>query len=223
MELSFHLCPSHFPPQHVGGEFHPAKSEPFLSQVFQRGADVIHRVVDAEEAVVGVLEHIDGDGTVLRIVALQVEDELLCDVACVNMCTHSVVSLVEQGQHRVVHVVVEQDDAAFGAAHQVADESVGIEDLSVEEDALHGRQGHADEKVDFLFRFAYALLQAFKALVDGITFEQIVFQHIVGPLAEHGGIDAVDTVANGKNGVEVVKLCLISLAIRGSMFQNGTN
>lgn len=56
---------------------------------------MIHRVVDAEEAVVGVLEHIDGDGTVLRIVALQVEDELLCVVACVNMCTHPVVSLVE--------------------------------------------------------------------------------------------------------------------------------
>jgi hypothetical protein len=31
--------------------FHPAKSEPFLAQVLQRGADMIHRVVDAEEAI----------------------------------------------------------------------------------------------------------------------------------------------------------------------------
>ena len=46
---------------------------------------MIHRVVDAEEAVVGVLEFIDGDGAVLRIVALQVEGKLLCDGACVNL------------------------------------------------------------------------------------------------------------------------------------------
>ena len=158
---------------------------------------MIHCVVDAEEAVVGVLELIDGDGAVLCIVSLQVEGELLCDVACVNLCAHPIGAFVEQGQHRIVHVVVEQDDAAFGAAHQVADESVGVEDLSVEEDALQWRQGGMDEEVDFLFSLAYTLLQAFKALVDGITFEQIVFQHIVGPLAEHGGNDAVDTVANG--------------------------
>ena len=47
---------------------------------------MIHRVVDAEESVVGVLERIDGDGAVLRIVPLQVEGELLGDVACVYLC-----------------------------------------------------------------------------------------------------------------------------------------
>ena len=103
---------------------------------------MIHRVVDTKEAVVGVLKFIDGDGSVLRIVALQVKGKLLYDGACVNLCAHSVGAFVEQGQHRVVHVVVEKDDTAFGAAHQVADESVGVEDLSVEEDALHGWQGH---------------------------------------------------------------------------------
>ena len=47
---------------------------------------MIHRVIAAEEAIVGVLERIDGDGAVLRIVALQVEGELLGDVACVYLC-----------------------------------------------------------------------------------------------------------------------------------------
>ena len=47
---------------------------------------MIHRVIDAEEAVVGVLERIDVDGAVLRIVPLQVEGKLLCDVACVKLC-----------------------------------------------------------------------------------------------------------------------------------------
>ena len=84
--LNLLLCPLHFLPKRLCPNLHPAKSKPFLAQVLQRGADMIDGVVDAEEAVVGVLEHIDGDGTVLRVVALQVEGELLCDVACVNLC-----------------------------------------------------------------------------------------------------------------------------------------
>ena len=84
------LALSHFSPQRLSPNLHPAKSKPFLSQVLQRGAEVIHRVVDAEEAVVGVLERIDGDGAVLCVVPLQVEGELLCDVACVNLCDHTV-------------------------------------------------------------------------------------------------------------------------------------
>ena len=40
-----------FPPQRVGAEFHATEGEPFLAQVLQRGADVKHRAVDAEEAV----------------------------------------------------------------------------------------------------------------------------------------------------------------------------
>ena len=78
--------PSHFSPQRLSHNLHPANSEPCLAQVLQRGTDMIHCVVDAEEAVVGVLERIDGDGAVLRIVALQVEGKLLRDVACVNLC-----------------------------------------------------------------------------------------------------------------------------------------
>ena len=57
---------------------------------------MIYSVVDAEEAVVGVLERIDGDGTVLRIVSLQVEGELLGKVACVNLSSYSVGSSMFQ-------------------------------------------------------------------------------------------------------------------------------
>ncbi len=45
--------PSHFSPQRLSPNLHPAISEQFLAQVFQRGADMIPRVVDAEESVVG--------------------------------------------------------------------------------------------------------------------------------------------------------------------------
>ncbi len=35
--------------QFLNANLHPAKSKPFLSQVFQRGTEVIYRVVDTEE------------------------------------------------------------------------------------------------------------------------------------------------------------------------------
>ena len=57
---------------------------------------MIYCVVNAEEAVVGVLERIDGDRAVLCIVALQVEGKLLCDVACVNLSAYSVGSSMFQ-------------------------------------------------------------------------------------------------------------------------------
>lgn len=75
--LNLLLCPLHYLLKRLRPNLHPAKSKPFLAQVLQRGTDMIHCVVDAEEAVVGVLERIDGDGTVLRIVALLVEGKLL--------------------------------------------------------------------------------------------------------------------------------------------------
>ena len=40
-------CISHFFPQPLTPNFHPAKSEPFLAQVLQRGRDVIDGVVGA--------------------------------------------------------------------------------------------------------------------------------------------------------------------------------
>ena len=49
----YNLCPLQLPQQPLRPHFHPAKSKPFFPQVLQRGADMIHRVVDAEEAVVG--------------------------------------------------------------------------------------------------------------------------------------------------------------------------
>lgn len=98
---------------------------------------MIDGVVNTEKAVVGVLELINGDRLVLRIVALYVECKLLRDAARIDLCAHPVGAFVEQGQHPVVHVVVEQNDAAFGTTDKVADKGVGIKDLSVVEDAFY--------------------------------------------------------------------------------------
>ena len=45
------LALSHFLSQLLRPNLHPTKSEPFLAQVFHRGADMIDCVVNAEEAI----------------------------------------------------------------------------------------------------------------------------------------------------------------------------
>ena len=46
------------------------------------------------------------------------------DAARIDLCAHPVGALVEQGQHRVVHIVVEQYDAVLGTTDKVADKGV---------------------------------------------------------------------------------------------------
>lgn len=45
---------------------HPREGEAFFSKVFQRGADVIDCAVDAEEAVMNLVKHLNFNWSVLR-------------------------------------------------------------------------------------------------------------------------------------------------------------
>ncbi len=97
---------------------------------------MIDGVVDAEEAVVDLVEWLDIDGLVLGVVLGKVERELLLYLLGIDGGRNPIASFVEHRQHSVVHIVVEQHDAFLGRAYKVGDEGVGVEDLSVEEDAL---------------------------------------------------------------------------------------
>lgn len=66
----------HFLQQGIGVNFHTAEGEPFFAQVLQRRADMVNRVVNTKETVVCVLEFVNGDRSVLRIVALLIKGKL---------------------------------------------------------------------------------------------------------------------------------------------------
>ena len=59
-----------------------------------------------------------------------------------------------------------------------------------------------------------AVLEAFR--VQYVTLDHEVAQDLGGPLPEGCSPLAVDAVSDGNNGVEIVVLCLLNLAIRGS-------
>ena len=101
------------------------------------------------------------DGLVLGVVFRKVERELLCDAlgvdggsyisfADVTLARRNErvpfalalrnfgLAFVEHRQHGIINIVVKKDDALLGRAYEVGNKGVGIENLTVEEDALCG-------------------------------------------------------------------------------------
>ena len=97
---------------------------------------MVHGVVDAEETVVGAVEYRHGDWAVLGVVLGDVERQLRRYRLCENLCCNILFAFVEKSQHGVINIVIKQGNAFLGRAYEVGNESVGIEDLAVEEDAL---------------------------------------------------------------------------------------
>ena len=51
----------------------------------------------------------------------------------------------------LINVVVDEHDGVFGLLDEADDVGVGIKDLAVVEDTLHGRQRRTDEKIDLAY------------------------------------------------------------------------
>ena len=144
---------------------------------------MIDGVVDAEVAVVNTVVLLHVDRLVLGVVLREVERKLLFDLLGVDGGRHLGLTLVEHRQHGIVYIVVEEDDALLGRADEVGNKGVSIENLTVEEDAFHGRQRGSDKEVYLLLCLGNTLLQSLNAIVDSITFQQLILQDAVGPLA----------------------------------------
>ena len=185
------------------------------------------RSIDNQEAVVALLVGMDAYWGILAIVLLHVQLQLLADGLRIDVGFHAGVPLAEHQQHRFVHVIVNQQKGLPCGADKVGGELVGIEQLAVVEDAFHGRQRGTDKEVNFavypvqalfvLHEFAvHPVLQVAEVPVDGIAFQQVLFQHLVCPLAELCASDGFHAVAYGDDDIEIVVLDPVFLAICGS-------
>ena len=94
-------------------------------------------MVDEQETVVRSVEGVDRDWGILRVVAPEVELQLLAEVAGVYGGRHSAAALVEQGEHGVVDIVVDKYNGCLCLAYEVGREAVGVEYLAVEEGRGH--------------------------------------------------------------------------------------
>ena len=71
----------------------------------------------------------------------------------VNRRSHFICSFGEHGEHAIIDIVVNEDDACGSFAYTVVDEGVGIEDLPIVEDALVGLHITAIQTTEYLFEF----------------------------------------------------------------------
>ena len=115
---------------------------------------MIDGVVKYEKTVVKTVGGADLHSRVLPVVTLDVKPEGVGDVPGDDRGTDIVGPFGEHLQHRVVHIIVDEDDAILRRADEVRREGVRVENLPVAEYTLHRGQGGADEEGDLLCMFA---------------------------------------------------------------------
>ena len=71
-------------------------------------------------------------------------------IASIYQCRHIGITVVELNQYRFVNIVVNHNNPFVGTPDKATNKFVRIKYLSVEEYAFFGRQGSADEKIDFV-------------------------------------------------------------------------
>ncbi len=86
---------------------HPREGEPLLPEVFQGSSDVIDCAVDAEEAVMDSIESLYFNWSILCVVLGEIQFQLCGNGFGVDGCGNILPALVQHGQHRVVHIIVE--------------------------------------------------------------------------------------------------------------------
>lgn len=85
----------------------------------------------------------------------------------VNGSSHLVCSFGEHGEHAIVNVVVNEDDACGRFAYAIVDESVSIKDLTVVEDTLVWLYITAIQTTEDLFEVCgQFLFGALRLLID---------------------------------------------------------
>ena len=79
------------------------------------------------------------DWRILSVVTVNIQLEPVAYTLRVDSGNHSFFPFVEQGQYRIIHIVVNQRNGAFCLSYQVRYKTVSVKHLPVVEYTLHGR------------------------------------------------------------------------------------
>ena len=143
--------------QFAATHLHAAEGKPPFAKVFDAGTEVIDRFINTKETVMRAVERYDTYRRILSIVLLNIQLQLCGWFLGINGNSHLVCSFGEHGEHAIIDIVVNEDDACGGFAYAVVDEGVGIEDLPVVEDALVGLHITAILTTEDLLEFVVCL------------------------------------------------------------------
>ena len=88
----------------------------------------------------GFTEYFYDDGRVLGIMLCNIKFELWRYFLRVDSCRNPILPFVQHGQDGVVHIVVNEDNTSLRTLDETADKLICVVYLTIEEDALDGRQ-----------------------------------------------------------------------------------
>ena len=155
---------------------------------------MIDCVIYDKKAVKEKVGGVDVHRRVLLVVEIEIQGQCFRYFPCDNGGVDTIVSFCESFQHRVVHVIVNEDDPFACRSYQVRHESVSVKDLPIVEDTLGRRQCGANEETNLLFGFADPLFQSFNPLIYSISAQKIFLEDGVCPLTESCSANAFDAI-----------------------------
>ena len=112
----------------------------------------------------------------------------------------------------------------MGGTDEVGGKFIGIKDLAIVENTFDRRQRGADKKlylvcqiIYLLLMFLYSCVDLLQPLIDRISTQQIVFQHLVRPLTELCTAMAFYPIADRNDNIQIIIVHLIGFAVGSSV------
>ena len=109
---------------------------------------MIDLIVYNQEPVMCLVEFKNIDRGVLCIVSSEIQLKLFWYLLCVDSGLDTLVTFVQQSQNWFVYIVINQYQFPMSAFDQVGNKHIGIEYLSIEEDALYGSKWSFYKEID---------------------------------------------------------------------------
>ena len=149
---------------------HARKREPLFAEVFNGCADVIEFfAIDEQKAIMNVLDASNFKGRILGVVLLQIESKAGGNNGSVNDSGDTFSSLGQLEQHRVVDIIIDENNGGLGAHDYIVEEGICIEELVIKKDTEFRQITPtycAPNCVDFRMDQCTLLFQTHQSIVD---------------------------------------------------------
>ena len=177
---AFHLCPAHSPlniaahgmaisnivEDYIRRGFHLGERKKFLAEVFYGSPYMVKSIVYNQEAVMNIRGCAHIYRHILVIMPFYIQAQIIVNPLCIYRSEHPSIALVQQSQNCFIDIIVNKDDAFTGSFYEVADKNVCIEYLSIEKNALSGRQRCFKEEVDLACQVIEPFIMLQQAVVN---------------------------------------------------------
>ena len=127
---------------------------------------MVEGFINNHESVVNMWSLPDIDRGILVVMSFYIKSQLTVYPLGIDCCQNSTIPFVKKRQYGFINIIVNQDNPFLCPLHKVAYEHISIEYLSVEQDALFGRQRRAEKEIHLTRQFLYLAVMLGKPMIN---------------------------------------------------------